>query len=406
MNTASTDLQGKTLPPPWDRIFSLGTKVFVWGLLVAILYILRQFLLLVFLTFVFAYIQAIAVDGLAHRIRNRVVRVVLVGLLFLGTIFATGWSLAPQVQEQTKIFAENWDKYLVDADVAAHKFLQENPEFAKWFERNEPAAAGTGEQQAPSAAPKKPEPIVSDFLKQLLGFNPEQETTDAGKEALTRERIQQLGKWGEDLLGYASSFLLAMLFSFLMVLDLPKIARGIGGLRDTKIGFIYDEVADSIATFGRVMGRALGAQLAIAVLNTVLTAIGIWVLGLPNAVFLSTIVFLCSFIPVAGVFISSTPICLLSLQAGGFPMMLLAIGLILLIHAIETYILNPRIYGHHMRMNPVLVLIVLTVGGKLFGVWGLILGIPVVNYVFRYAVRYPKDQPNDLQTASAAAGSR
>ena len=401
MNTASTDLQGKTLPPPWDRIFSLGTKVFVWGLLVAILYILRQFLLLVFLTFVFAYIQAIAVDGLATRIRNRVVRVVLVGLLFLGTIFATGYSLAPQVQEQTKIFAENWDKYLVDADTAAHKFLQENPEFAKWFDREEESADGGNEAQQPPNDPaaKKAGPIVSNFLKQLLGFNPEEETTAAGKEALTRERIKQLGKWGEDLLGYASSFLLAMLFSFLMVLDLPKIARGISGLRDTKLGFIYDEVADSIATFGRVMGRALGAQLAIAALNTVLTAIGIWVLGLPNAVFLSTIVFLCSFIPVAGVFISSTPICLLSLQAGGFPMMLLAIGLILLIHAIETYILNPRIYGHHMRMNPVLVLIVLTVGGKLFGVWGLILGIPIVNYVFRYAVRYPKDQPNDLQSA-------
>ncbi|MEY4673494.1 MAG: hypothetical protein RL148_1278 [Planctomycetota bacterium] len=401
MNTVSTDLQGKTLPPPWDRIFSLGTKVFVWGLLVAILYILRQFLLLVFLTFVFAYIQAIAVDGLATRIRNRVVRVVLVGLLFLGTIFATGYSLAPQVQEQTKIFAENWDKYLVDADTAAHKFLQENPEFAKWFDREEESAAGGNEVQQPPNDPaaKKAGPIVSNFLKQLLGFNPEEETTAAGKEALTRERIKQLGKWGEDLLGYASSFLLAMLFSFLMVLDLPKIARGISGLRDTKLGFIYDEVADSIATFGRVMGRALGAQLAIAALNTVLTAIGIWVLGLPNAVFLSTIVFLCSFIPVAGVFISSTPICLLSLQAGGFPMMLLAIGLILLIHAIETYILNPRIYGHHMRMNPVLVLIVLTVGGKLFGVWGLILGIPIVNYVFRYAVRYPKDQPNDLQSA-------
>jgi predicted PurR-regulated permease PerM len=67
--------------------------------------------------------------------------------------------------------------------------------------------------------------------------------------------------------------------------------------------------------------------------------------------------------------------------------------MICVIHAIETYILNPQIYGHHMHMNPVLVLIVLTIGGKLFGVWGLLLGIPVVNYVFRHAIRHAKERP-------------
>jgi predicted PurR-regulated permease PerM len=63
------------------------------------------------------------------------------------------------------------------------------------------------------------------------------------------------------------------------------------------------------------------------------------------------------------------------------------------IHGLETYVLNPMIYGHHMHMNPVLVLIILTVCGTLFGVWGLLLGIPVMNYLFRHAIRYPVDAP-------------
>ena len=62
--------------------------------------------------------------------------------------------------------------------------------------------------------------------------------------------------------------------------------------------------------------------------------------------------------------------------------MLLAILMITIIHFIEAYFLNPKIFGHHLHMNPVLVLIVLTIGGKLFGVWGLVIGLPVVNYVF------------------------
>ena len=61
----------KTLPPPWDRIFSLTTRCFVWALLIAVLYILRPFLLLVFLTFVFVCVLLLGVSvvlGLAWTV--------------------------------------------------------------------------------------------------------------------------------------------------------------------------------------------------------------------------------------------------------------------------------------------------------------------------------------------------
>ena len=128
-------------------------------------------------------------------------------------------------------------------------------------------------------------------------------------------------------------------------------------------------------------------------LRSILTALGIWLMGLDNILMLSAIVFFCSFIPVAGTFISTTPIALVALQSDGVGALVLVIVLICVIHAIETYVLNPQIYGHHMHMNPVLVLIVLTIGGQLFGVWGLLLGIPIVNYVFRHAIRRPEERP-------------
>ena len=226
-----------------------------------------------------------------------------------------------------------------------------------------------------------------------------------------RQTVEKLQGIAGNLLGIGSSFLLSLLFSFLIVLDLPKLTRSVNNLRHTKVGFIYEEVADNIKDFGRVLGTALEAQLFIAIANTILTAIGLWMMGLPSLVFLSTIVFFCSFIPVAGVFLSSTPICLVALQVepnGGVKLMLVAVGLILLIHFIEAYFLNPKIFGHHFRMNAVLVLIVLTVGGKLFGVWGLVLGLPVVNYFFAHAIRYVRaasDPPgNTASSPKAAAG--
>jgi predicted PurR-regulated permease PerM len=402
----------KTLPPPWDRIFSLATRTFVWGLLIGVLWLLRPFLLLIFLTFVFAYVQAHGVDGLQHRIKNRVARVVIVGLVVLGTLFATGFTLAPQVKEQAAVFLRDKDKYIADADRELNTFLKQYPSLYEGIAGNQkelpdpaealrlkphvdkpPGEGGTTpptpqENDAPPSTggeqgaeqPKEPLPDNLHLIRNLV--------TSATKSLAENPlEIVQSG------LGYATSFLMALLFSFLIVLDMPKLTRAIQGLSRTKIGFVYDEVADNIAGFGRVLGRALEAQLGIAIVNTILTAIGIWAMGLDNILVLSTIVFFCSFIPVAGTFISSTPICLVALQAGGVSTMVLAVVLICVIHALETYVLNPQIYGHHMHMNPVLVLIVLTIGGKLFGVWGLLLGIPVVNYVFRHAIRRPEERP-------------
>ena len=160
-------------------------------------------------------------------------------------------------------------------------------------------------------------------------------------------------------------------------------------LADTKIGFVYNEVAPSITSFGAVLGRAIEAQLFIAMLNTFLTGIGLLLLGLGSKLaFLSLIVFGCSFIPVAGVFLSSVPICLMALQQGGLFLAFMAVILIIIAHMVEAYILNPRIYGHHLRMNPVVVLMILTMSGKLFNVWGLILGVPICTYIFGHAIQY------------------
>ena len=109
---SESEQQARSLPPPWDRIFSLGTRTFVWGLLLAILYILRPFLLLVFLAFVFAYVQAHGVEGLQHRIKNRGLRVSIVGLAFLGTIVAIVLALAPQIESQASDLARNYRTYI------------------------------------------------------------------------------------------------------------------------------------------------------------------------------------------------------------------------------------------------------------------------------------------------------
>ena len=134
-------------------------------------------------------------------------------------------------------------------------------------------------------------------------------------------------------------------------------------------------------------------------MNTVLTLIGLLLLEIPLVAMLSMIVFVCSFVPVLGVLISTVPVALVALNAGGFSLAVAAIALVAVTHALEAYLFNPMIYGRHLKLNPVLTLIILFVAYHAFGLWGMLLGVPVAGYVIHYVLGVPF---RDRRPASAA----
>jgi predicted PurR-regulated permease PerM len=372
MTTGSSVSQNQAL----DRIKTFSVKVLVWLGLFGVLWTLRSFSLLIFLTFVFAYIQAHAVEKLAARIEWRTLRVVLVGVVFLGVVVGVISFLTPHVRDQSSALVQSLPQALRQFDDTIYEFREASPllrEVIPPAPRSEQGALLPWDVKRSRSA---------QIIESLMGIASSDDAAVSTKELI--DRIKMVTGHG---LALGSSFLLSLLFSFLIVLDLPELTRGVRRLRESRVAFVYEEVGHSIAEFARVLGRALSAQFYIAILNTILTAIGISLLGIGgSAAFLSVVVFFCSFIPVAGVFISSFPICLLAFQKGGVGLMFGAAVLIWIIHLIEAYILNPKIYGHALRVNPVLVLIILTLGGKLFGVWGLVLGLPVCTYIFGRAI--------------------
>lgn len=371
---------------PWEKIFQFSNRLLVWGILIGIVFFLKSFFLLMFLTFVFAYIQTRSVRRLKPLIKNRAARVLLVAFFFLGTMTGIGLFIVPEVKNQSEMFMKQFGTYVARLD-------------------QEIIAVGDRYPVLKEAIPQLKEPPKDDYLildqppphfspvtsivQEIIGFGTDNTNGGANITQLF-DRAQNVGK---RLVAVASAFLLALLFSFLIVFDLPNLTEHVRSLERTRLRFIYVEVADGIYNFSRVLGQALEAQFFIALVNSLLTAIGIVIIGLGSHVaFLSMIVFLCSFIPVVGVFISSVPICLIALQLMGMKTMIFAIIMITVIHLVEGYILNPRIYGSRMRINPVIVLFILTVAGKLFHIWGLVLGVPVFSYISGHAIQYPKNK--------------
>jgi predicted PurR-regulated permease PerM len=373
-STQASKTSPLALPPPWDKLLAIGTRVLVWSLLFGILYLLHSFFLLIFLTFVFAYIQSRGIRRLEKFIPPRTPRVALVATSLLVVFIVTGLYLVPKVQTQTKIFLNQFGTYIARVDQELYKLGEQYPLLQE-------ATLKLAPENSPTQAKKSPTITI---IEQFLGVVEEDDDAKNVAQVISTVRGVSL-----NVAAIGSAFLLSLLFSFLIVLDFPQLSQSVADLEHTKVGFIYVEVVDNLKEFAEVLGRALEAQLSIAIVNSLLTALGLQLLGLGASVaFLSVIVFFCSFIPVAGVFISATPIALIALQTLGVKTMFLSLALIIFIHMVEGYVLNPKIYGSFMRINPVIVLIILTIGGKLFHLWGLILGVPICTYIFGYAIRF------------------
>ncbi len=417
----------------------VAQKALVWAIVFGILWLLRSFFTLVFLTFVFGYVLQHFVNRTERLVPSRRLRVVVGFLALLSILIGLGWTIGPALIQQAKDFPGQVDSQLskldeliaegrrksetlskiIPGDLRAGDVLAEilpgkpaarptepaqpagaAPEpglsrealtaaaagLARATEGLAVAAPGGDESSGGLAAAQQGLAEAAKGLAVAAQDRPQSATTHSPGDDRWKDILPLLISLTERSVAMSSAFLLSLLFSFLIVLDLPNLGRGARHLHDTRLQFVYDEVSENVLYFGRVLGRALEAQLMIAVVNTILTAIGLYFLGLPNLAFLSMVVFVCSFIPVAGVFISSVPIFLTALTVGGFRLMLLGMGFITIIHVIEAYILNPRLYGAHLRMNPVLVLGILVISEHLFGLWGLVLGVPVVSFVAKYII--------------------
>ena len=105
-----------SLPDPWDRFLTRGATVSVWAMLFGVIYLLRSFFLLIFLTFVFSYIQSRGVEKLQFKIKNRTIRVALIAVVFWTLLCAAGVFLVPKVKAQAELFISEFTVYLGRVD--------------------------------------------------------------------------------------------------------------------------------------------------------------------------------------------------------------------------------------------------------------------------------------------------
>lgn len=147
--------------------------------------------------------------------------------------------------------------------------------------------------------------------------------------------------------------------------------------------------------------RYLQVQLATSALVGVLTGLALWGLGLENAAVWGIASAVLNLVPYVG----SIVMAVLSggvafLQFGSSNMAMLVVGASLVIHTIVGNLITPWLTGRASRMNPVAVFVGLLAWGWLWGVWGLLLGMPILMIVKSVC-----DRIDDLKPISEFLGS-
>ncbi|HSM93655.1 MAG TPA: AI-2E family transporter [Anaeromyxobacteraceae bacterium] len=195
-------------------------------------------------------------------------------------------------------------------------------------------------------------------------------------------------------------FLLFFMLTAFMSMDAPRI-----------VGFFESLVPKYWrGDYGRLLGGVdvglsgvVRGQVTIMGINGILTFAGLFLLKVPFAFALSFVATLFYVVPIFGTILSSIPIVLLALTVS-FGKGLAALAWILVIHALETYVLNPKIMGEAARIHPVLIVLALVVGERSAGIVGAFLAVPVMSVfvaVFKFLHRKQLELDSTLKGNAA-----
>jgi predicted PurR-regulated permease PerM len=184
-----------------------------------------------------------------------------------------------------------------------------------------------------------------------------------------------------DISTFTLQILLALLLSLFFLLEKPRLIEFTRKFKTSKIASIHAEIEFFASKFVRTFGKVIEAQIIIAIVNCILTTIALWILGFPQLGGLSIMILFLGLIPVAGVIISLIPLTIIAYSIGGIMTVLYVFIAIMIIHAIEAYILNPKLMSSKTNLPVFYTFIVLIFSEHFFGVWGLIIGIPVFVFI-------------------------
>ena len=340
-----------------DRIWRsiLGAAVVLF--LFLLLSVLRGVLIPFAMAFVLAYVLSPIVDFLTRRRFRRSIAVFLTLFILFGMITAAAILTMPRVISELGSVSSRLADYLR----YAYNFL---------YEKVRGTAAETENKVLDAVIDQlKSGDIANYFREALFGIF-------SGIVSISF---------------YLISFAVVPIAAFFFLSDFHRISDRWQlyipkQIRDKTVPFII-EVNDIISAFFR-------GQFIIILILAVLFSIGFSIVGVPIAIVMGITIGFLNLIPYFGTLAGLVPLALLtlgkSLDLGENPLFRLGgvAAVMIIVQIIQDWVLTPQIMKHRVGLRPITILMSAVIWGKLLGIMGLFLAIPLSAVGKVYFHRY------------------
>ncbi|MGQ9617492.1 MAG: AI-2E family transporter [Candidatus Aminicenantia bacterium] len=141
---------------------------------------------------------------------------------------------------------------------------------------------------------------------------------------------------------------------------------------------IFPRLNSMLLEFDFIISNFIRGQLTICFIVAILYSIGLLIIGVPFALLLGVIGGIGDIIPYLGTYTALVLSILVSLTySPSLKTIIFILLLFAVVKGIDNFILSPRILGKSSGLHPVVVIVSIFIGGKILGVMGMLLAIPV-----------------------------
>ncbi|AKN33209.1 membrane protein [Clostridium carboxidivorans P7] len=186
--------------------------------------------------------------------------------------------------------------------------------------------------------------------------------------------ITSLGKWGINII-------LALVLSLFFMLERTNVRRFLIKFKTSRISIMYKYVVLFWKDFLVFFGKVVQLQMLIAVTNSILSLIMLSVMNFPESIALAFMIFIFSLIPIVGIIMALIPLSIIAFNIGGMIKVIYVISMIVLLYAVENYVLTPQFMSSKTKIPVFFVFIVLIISQHFMGMWGLLVGIPLFMFI-------------------------
>jgi predicted PurR-regulated permease PerM len=338
-----------------QRIFKALWTLFVFALLLAGIYTIRQPIVIFALAIFFAQLLEPVIQFAGRIVPAKVSRLAVLAFVYvamLALIAAVLIAIGSRVAEQAAALAQKLPDVLQQDPVG-------NLWLPNWLEPVRPRLAE----------------LLQDRIAEL-GQNVLPILTRAGTEIVSG-------------LGSVLSLVLVPILGFFFLKDGAKMRREVVALFTPDTRTTADDILDDLH---HMLARYIRALVLLSVSTFISHLAALSAMGLPYAVLLAGIAGALELIPVVGPLTGATVILLVA-AFSRYPHLLWIAVFLLIYRFFQDYVLNPLLMGSGVELHPVLVLFGVIAGQQIAGIPGMFFSVPLMAAVRVIMKRLHKEAP-------------